>query len=302
MKSKSLSNKILKTIKSRGFKFIELSPVIEASHILQRSGENFRKYLFSFNNPEGKEFALNPDLSLSAILYYAQKDFDKREKIFYSGNAFRKSYNNKKTVINQIGIEIFSSKDEKKDDKEIIDTSIKMLKTSGFKKATIKIGNFKLFELLIRKLPVVPRWQNRLIKFYWNEKYFLELLKRLESNLDIDPFVVSADHKIYLKMKKDNPKRMIAGRSYKEILSRYESKVINPRTTKTGKYSAKVIKEFLKIKTSLKDAPEKLNRFFKKYNLNIFVGKDFFQITNFNQKNLKYEFSASNGRGKEVEY
>ena len=278
MKSKNLSNKILKTIKSRGFKFIELPPVIETNHILQRSGENFRKYLFSFNNSKGKEFALNPDLSLSAILHYAKKDSNKREKIFYSGNAFRKSYNNKKTVIDQIGIEIFSSKDENKDDKEIIDTSIKMLKISGFKKATIKIGNFKLFELLIRKLPIVTRWQNRLIKFYWNEKYFSELLKRLESNLDIDPFVVSADHKIYLKMKKDNPNKMIAGRSYKEIISRYENKLQNPRITKTGKYSAKVIKEFLKIKTSLKDAPDKLNRFFKKYNLNILVGKDFFPI------------------------
>ena len=177
-----------------------------------------------------------------------------------------------------------------------------MLKISGFNKATIKIGNFKLFELLIRKLPIVTRWQNRLIKFYWNEKYFSELLKRLESNLDIDPFVVSADHKIYLKMKKDNPNKMIAGRSYKEIISRYENKLQNPRITKTGKYGAKVIKEFLKIKTSLKDAPDKLNGFFKKYNLNIFVGKDFFPITNFSQKNFRYEFSASNGRGKEVEY
>ena len=83
MKSKNLSNKILKTIKSRGFKFIELPPVIEANHILQRSGENFRKYLFSFNNSKGKEFALNPDLSLSAILQYAKKDSVKREKIFY---------------------------------------------------------------------------------------------------------------------------------------------------------------------------------------------------------------------------
>ena len=100
MKSKKLSNKILKTIKSRGFKFIELPPVIEANHILQRSGENFRKYLFSFNNSEGKEFALNPDLSLSAILYYAQKDIDKREKIFYSGNAFRKSYNITAKLVN----------------------------------------------------------------------------------------------------------------------------------------------------------------------------------------------------------
>ena len=64
-------------------------------------------------------------------------------------------------------------------------------------------------------------------------------------------------------MKSDNPNKMIAGRSYKEIILRYENKLQNPRITKTGKYSAKVIKEFLKIKTSLKNAPDKLNRFFK---------------------------------------
>ena len=302
MKYKNLSKKIIKTVKSKGFNHVELPSVIETNLILQRSGENFRKYLFSFNNSEGKEFALNPDLSLSAILNYAKAKSIKREKIFYSGNAFRKSYNKKKTVINQIGIEIFSSKNESKDDKEVLDTSIKMLKASGFKKAKINIGNFKLFEILIKKLPIVPRWQSRLIKFYWNEKYFLELLKRLESNLDIDPFKVSADHKIYLRMKKENPNKIIAGRSYKEILSRYENKIQNPRITKTGKYSAKVIKEFLKMKSPLRDAPKKLNQFFKKYNLNIYVGKEFFPISNFNQKNYKFEFSSSNGRGKEVEY
>ena len=301
MRSKNLSNKILKTIKSRGFKFIELPPVIETSHILQRSGENFRKYLFSFNNSKGKEFALNPDLSLSAILHYAKKDVDKREKIFYSGNAFRKSYNNKKTVIDQIGIEIFSSKDENKDDKEIIDTSIKMLKTSGFKKAIIKIGNFKLFELLIRKLPIVTRWQNRLIKFYWNEKYFSELLKRLESNLDIDPVAVAGDKKMYSKMIKLNQKKIINGRSYKEIIKRFESKINDPRQSETGKKSAKIIKEFLKIKCSLKSAPNVLNKFFKKYELNIFVNKDFFPIKNLKTKETKFEFSTSIGRGREVE-
>ena len=80
MKSKNLSNKILKTIKSRGFKFIELPSVIEANHILQRSGENFRKYLFSFNNSEGKEFALNPDLSLSAFCIMRKKISIKEKK------------------------------------------------------------------------------------------------------------------------------------------------------------------------------------------------------------------------------
>ena len=169
MKSKKY-NKVFNIHKGKYIKYIELDPVIESKFILQRSGENFKKYLFSFYHSDGHELSLRPDLTISSVIRYAQSKSKKKEKVFYTGSAFRKSYNNKKTVIDQIGIEIFSSKDENKDDKEIVDTSIKMLKTSGFKKATIKIGNFKLFELLIRKLPIVPRWQNRLIKFYWNEK------------------------------------------------------------------------------------------------------------------------------------
>ena len=204
MKSKNLSNKILRLIKSKGFKNIELDPVLETKYILQRSGENFRKYLFSFYNSDAKELSLTPDLSISSLLRYAQKSTNNKEKVFYTGSAFRKSYNKKNVVVKQIGMEIFSSEDENKDDKEILDTSIKIIKKYGFKKATVKIGNFKLFELLIKKLSIPQRWKFRLLKFYWNEKYFSELLKRLQSNSDIDPIVVAGDKKTYLKMKKEN--------------------------------------------------------------------------------------------------
>lgn len=301
MKSQNY-NKIIKTLKTKGFKKIELDPVLESKFILQRSGENFRKYLFSFYNSDAQELTLIPDLSISSILRYAQSKKNSKEKVFYTGSAFRKSYNKNKVVIRQLGLEIFSSQNENKDDKEIIDTSITILKKTGIKSAKVKIGNFKLFELLIQKLSIPERWKKRLIKFYWNSNYFSELLKRLESNLDIDPFVVAGDHKTYLKMKKQNPNKIIAGRSYREILDRYEKKINDPRITKTGKQSCKIIKEFLRIKCPLKSAPEKLNKFYKKYNLNISVGKEFFPITNFNQKNLKFEFSTGNGRGREIEY
>jgi len=302
MKSKNLSKKIFRLIKSKGFKKIELDSVIESKFILQRSGENFRKYLFSFNNSDGQELSLTPDLSISSVLRYAQNNKNSKEKVFYTGSAFRKSYNKKNVVVKQIGMEIFSSKDENKDDREILDTSIKIIKNSGFKKATVKIGNFKLFELLIGKLSIPLRWKSRLLKFYWNEKYFLDLLKRLQSNSDIDPIIVAGDKKTYLKMKKENQNKIIAGRSYQEIIERFERKINDPRIAKTGKYSAKIIREFLKIKCPLKDAPKKLNKFYNKYNLNISVGKDFFPISNFKQKNLNFEFSTSNGRGKDIEY
>ena len=50
MKSKNLSENILRSVKSKGYKYIDLPSVIEANHIVQRSGENFRKFIFSFTN------------------------------------------------------------------------------------------------------------------------------------------------------------------------------------------------------------------------------------------------------------
>ena len=63
MKLKNLSN----ILKSSGFKNIELlDSIIESNQVLQRSGGNFRQYLFSFYDQNYKEWTLIPDLSLSS--------------------------------------------------------------------------------------------------------------------------------------------------------------------------------------------------------------------------------------------
>ena len=53
MKSKNLSENIIKNLKSKGFKNIVLDSVIETKYILRRSGENFRKFLFTFQDLKG---------------------------------------------------------------------------------------------------------------------------------------------------------------------------------------------------------------------------------------------------------
>ena len=114
MKSKNLSEKILKSVKGKGFKYIELPSVIETNHIVQRSGENFRKFIFSFIDQNGNELCLRPDLTIVSCLRYLESNLRGKEKIFYSGQAFRKSQNRKDSIIrNQIGFEIIGSKDEK---------------------------------------------------------------------------------------------------------------------------------------------------------------------------------------------
>ena len=70
MKLKKLSENILKAVKSRGYKYIELDAVIDANQIIQRSGENFRQYMFSFQDLSGKEMCLRPDLTIVSCLRY----------------------------------------------------------------------------------------------------------------------------------------------------------------------------------------------------------------------------------------
>jgi ATP phosphoribosyltransferase regulatory subunit len=301
MKSKNLSENILRSVKSKGFKYIDLPSVIEANHIVQRSGENFRKFIFSFIDQNGSELCLRPDLTIASCLRYLENNLKGKEKIFYSGQAYRKSQNKKDSIIrDQVGFEIIGSKDEKNDDKEIINTSLKSLQNIKYTSGTLTIGNVEIFNLLISKLDIPKRWKLRLSRHFWREKYFNDLLKRLETNSDVDPTIVEIDKKRYFKMLKEDLSKVIAGRSIDEILKRFDNKIRDPRGTKKGENVSKIIKEFLKIKCPINKAASELNKFFKKNKINLVVDQKYFPVSKNKISKLDVVFSASFGR--QLEY
>ncbi len=301
MKSKNLSENILRSVKSKGFKYIDLPSVIETNHIVQRSGENFRKFIFSFIDQNGSELCLRPDLTIASCLRYLENNLKGKEKIFYSGQAYRKSQNKKDSIIrDQVGFEIIGSKAEKNDDKEIINTSLKSLQNIKYTSGTLTIGNVEIFNLLISKLDIPKRWKLRLLRHFWREKYFNDLLKRLETNSDVDPTIVEIDKKRYFKMLKEDLFKVIAGRSINEILKRFDNKIRDPRGTKKGENVSKVIKEFLKIKCPINKAASELNKFFKKNKINLIVDQKYFPISENKISKLNVVFSASFGR--QLEY
>jgi ATP phosphoribosyltransferase regulatory subunit len=279
MKSKNLSENILRSVKSKGFKYINLPSVIEANHIVQRSGENFRKFIFSFTDQNGSELCLRPDLTIASCLRYLENNLKGKEKIFYSGQAYRKSQNKKDSIIrNQIGFEILGSKNEKNDDKEIINTSLKSLKNIRYTSGTLTIGNVEIFNLLISKLDIPKRWKLRLSRHFWRENYFNDLLKRLETNSDVDPTIVEVDKKRYAKMLQEDLSNIVAGRTINEILKRFDQKIKDPRNK----------------------AAIELNKFFKKNRINLAVDQKYFPISNNKVSKLNVLFSASFGR--QLEY
>ena len=301
MKSKNLSENILKSVRSKGFKYIELDSVIETNHIVERSGESFRRFIFSFNDQNGNELCLRPDLTIASCLKYLNDKTKGTRKVFYSGQAFRKTLNRADPIIkNQIGFEIIGSKKEKEDDKRIIETSIKSLSKINYTSGSLTIGNVEIFKLLLNKLDIPKRWRLRLQRHFWRENYFNDLLKRLETNSDVDPTIVEIDKKRYQQMLKQDQLKMIAGRSVNEILERFNNKIKDPRRVKKGRNVVKIIKEFLKINCSINQAANKLNLFFKKYKINLRVENNYFPITKNKVSRLNIRYSASFGR--QLEY
>ena len=299
MKSKKLSETIIKNFKSNGFVLSEPDVLLDSDYIIERSGEKFRSSMLTFNREDGKMMCLRPDLTVASCINFLQKKSS--SKIYYSGQAYRRSSNKSTDFINdQLGIEILGSKNKIQDDFRVISTILSSAKKIKRKKILIKVGDIGLFKSLINAMDMPERWKLRLIRHFWRPNYFEELLKRLEKNTDIDAVTFDADKKRFYEMKKVDQAKVIAGRSISEILNRFEKKIKDPRSFVDGKKIVKIIRSFLKINCKLSELDKKLLDFAKKNNLKKNIFKDFKSILNLKKLNQDINFIANFGR--DVEY
>ena len=167
MKSKKLSKIIIKTFKSNGFVLLEPDVLLNSDYIIERSGGKFRNSMLAFESEEGKMMCLRPDLTVASCISFLQKKSS--SKIYYSGQAYRRSGNKSTNFINdQLGIEILGSKNKIKDDFKVISTILSSAKKIKRKKILIKIGDIRLFKSLITALDMPERWKLRFIRHFWS--------------------------------------------------------------------------------------------------------------------------------------
>ena len=301
MKSKNYSENIIKVFKKDGFVLSEPDVLLDSDYIIQRSGENFRKLMLTFEDDAGKSMCLRPDLTIASCIKYLKDNSRRNSKIFYSGQAYRRSNNSKDKITNdQLGIEILGSKNKSSDDLKVLKTIINSIEKIKFKKISIKVGDISLFKKLINSFEMPERWKLRLTRHFWRPDYFEELLKRLEKNSDIDSITFDSDKKRFYEMKKMDKEKIIAGRSVSDILKRFEKKIKDPRSFNEGKKIVKIIRSFLKINCKLEKLDKNLSDFEKKNSLKKDVFKDFKSIKNL--KKLKKEIKFNTDFGREIEY
>ena len=301
MKSKNYSENIIKIFKKDGFILSEPDVLLDSDYIIQRSGENFRKLMLTFEDDAGKNMCLRPDLTVASCIKYLQDNSKTTSKIFYSGQAYRRSNNSKDKIINdQLGIEIIGSKNQSSDDLKVLKTISNSIKKIEIKNTSIKIGDVSLFKELVDSLKIPTRWKMRLKRHFWRPKYFEDLLRRLETNSDVDPVAINLDKKKFSEMKNYNQNKEIANRKISEILIRFDRKMKDPRSFDENKKVVKIIREFLKINCSVDKLEKILKNFVKKNNLNKRVFKNLSTIKNLSKINSKIIFSTNFGR--DIEY
>ncbi len=299
MKLKKSSETIIKIFKSNGFVLSEPDVLLDSEFIVERSGEKFRRSMLTFEREDGKIMCLRPDLTVASCIGFLKKKSS--SKIYYSGQAYRRSSSKGSDFINnQLGIEILGSKNQIQDDFKVISTILNSAIKIKSKKIHIKVGDVSLFKSLINALDMPERWKLRLIRHFWRPRYFEELLKRLETNTDIDAVTFDIDKKKFFEMKKFDQKKVVAGRTISEILKRFEKKIKDPRSFNYGKQIVKIIKSYLKINCKLSNLDEKLLDFIKKNNLQKTIFKELKSIQNL--KKLKQDINFITNFGRDVEY
>jgi len=301
MKSKNYSENIIKVFKKDGFVLSEPDVLLDSDYIIQRSGENFRKLMLTFEDDTGKSICLRPDLTVASCIKYLKDNSKANSKIFYSGQAYRRSSSPKDKVVNdQLGIEILGSKNKSVDDLKVLKTIASSIEKIKIKNTSIKISDVSLFQKLIESLTIPERWKMRLKRHFWRPQYFEDLLKRLETNSDVDPAAVELDKKRFIEMKNLDQNKEIASRKVFEILSRFDRKIKDPRSFTENKKVVKIIREFLKINCPIDKLEKTLKSFVKKNKLNNGVFKDLSTIKNLTKINSKTIFSTNFGRN--IEY
>jgi len=297
----NFSKEILNFFKKRKFNFTDLDLLIDTNLLTERSGEQFKKSALTYKDLLGKEISLRPDLTVSTALKYIQEKKVKEEKYCYYGAAYRLDKKGDLNVFDQLGCEIINPSNNNAS-LLLIDSMLEPIKK--IKKLEIIVGDISLFKILIDALDLPERWKLRLIRHFSRREYFVDLLKRLETNYDLDQETIDVDTKRLQDLIKIDQSKIIGGRAVAEIVKRFQKKLKDPRDNYKGKLNVKIIKDYLKINLPLQKAEKTIIAFFNKNKLPTKNIKNYFKkIILINKKiGKKYSISFKTDFGRNAEY
>lgn len=168
-----------------GYEAVAPAIIQPASVFLDVIGETLRARTYVFNDPDGDELCLRPDLTVPTCRLHMERHADPttRAKYCYNGPAFRFQPAGAPVAhpreFRQAGIEAFGGQDRAKAEAQVLVTLLDGVKAAGLGSFKLHVGDLGLFRALLEAADMPARWRRRLMHQFWRPEAFRTELKRL---------------------------------------------------------------------------------------------------------------------------
>ena len=172
---------IMAVFERAGFEQIAPDIIQPADIFLERSGEDIRARTFVFNDPNGNELCLRPDLTVPACRFHLSHAAqpEKEARYSYLGPAFR--FPDEKLSpqeFTQAGLEWFGAAEPIAAEARMLKLAISALEAAGATNLKVTLGDMGLFSALLADTKMPERWRRRLRHQFWRPQAFRALLKK----------------------------------------------------------------------------------------------------------------------------
>ncbi len=261
---------IMAVFERAGFEHIAPDIIQPADIFLERSGEDIRARTFVFNDPEGNELCLRPDLTVPACRYHLShaEDAAAETRYCYLGPAFRfPDELLSPQEFNQAGIEWFGGIDAVADEARVIKLTISALEATGLSKLKTTVGDLGLFNALLDDMPMPARWRRRLRHQFWRPQAFHTLLenfakparfKRTGISPHVDAMIDRDATTAVSEILAYNNFPLVTDRTLEDVASRLSEKLADRSEPPLSPDMVEKIESYLKIHGPLTDVVKPL--------------------------------------------
>ncbi len=266
----------------KGYEIVAPSIIQPAGIFLDQIGEALRSRTYVFEDPEGNELCLRPDLTMPVSRIYYEREVVKKThdtimpaRYSYNGSAFRYAAGGATKEhpceFRQAGIERFGDRNREEVDVEVLSLALSVLRETGVKNVKIRIGDLGLFNALLEAIDMPQHWRNRLNHHFWRHDSFRSVLqhfskppereiqaKRRELLLHLDPEYPDMALDVVDSFLKDNKIPLVGLRSLQDITQRLLEQASDLQETPLSEENVKLITGYLNVKALPRAAAARL--------------------------------------------
>ena len=261
---------IMAVFERGGFEHIAPDIIQPADIFLERSGEDIRARTFVFNDPQGNELCLRPDLTVPACRYHLSHaaDVAAEARYCYLGPAFR--FPDEKLSpqeFNQAGVEWFGGNDAIAEEARIMKLALSALEATGLSRLKVTLGDLGLFNALLDDIAMPERWRRRLRHQFWRPQAFRALLenfarpttvKRTSVSGHVDAITGKNAIAEASRILEEKGLPLVTDRTIADIAARLEEKLADRSEKPLAPASVEAIESYLRINGSATDIVAKL--------------------------------------------